>query len=49
MNLKQMVGIKASEYVKDGMIVGLGTGSTAYYRLCNLLWKRCIWNIWLGT
>ena len=33
MNLKQMVGIKASEYVKDGMIVGLGTGSTAYYMI----------------
>lgn len=30
-NLKQMVGIKAAEFVKDGMIVGLGTGSTAYY------------------
>lgn len=28
-----MVGIKASEYVKDGMIVGLGTGSTAYYMI----------------
>ena len=31
MNVKQMVGEKAAEYVKDGMIVGLGTGSTAYY------------------
>ncbi|WEG73368.1 ribose-5-phosphate isomerase RpiA [Vagococcus intermedius] len=31
MNLKQMVGIEAAKYVKDGMIVGLGTGSTAYY------------------
>ncbi|MBO1085705.1 ribose-5-phosphate isomerase RpiA [Enterococcus mundtii] len=31
MNLKQLVGIKAAEFVKDGMIVGLGTGSTAYY------------------
>lgn len=30
-NLKQMAGIKAAEYVKDGMVVGLGTGSTAYY------------------
>lgn len=26
-----MVGYKAAEFVKDGMIVGLGTGSTAYY------------------
>lgn len=31
LNLKQQVGIKAAEYVTDGMIVGLGTGSTAYY------------------
>lgn len=31
MNIKQMVGYKAAEFVKDGMIVGLGTGSTAYY------------------
>lgn len=31
MNIKQMVGEKAAEYVTDGMIVGLGTGSTAYY------------------
>ena len=30
-NLKKMAGIKAAEYVKDGMVVGLGTGSTAYY------------------
>ena len=28
-NLKQLVGEKAAEFVKDGMIVGLGTGSTA--------------------
>ncbi len=31
MNQKQMAGYKAAEYVKDGMLVGLGTGSTAYY------------------
>ncbi len=31
MNLKELVGEKAAEYVKDGMVVGLGTGSTAYY------------------
>lgn len=30
-NLKQQVGIKAAEFVKDGMIVGLGTGSTVFY------------------
>ena len=29
--LKKMAGIKAAEFVNDGMIVGLGTGSTAYY------------------
>ncbi|TVP93298.1 ribose-5-phosphate isomerase RpiA [Alkalibacterium sp.] len=31
MNLKKMVGYKAAEFVRDGMTVGLGTGSTAYY------------------
>lgn len=30
-NLKKLAGIKAAEFVKDGMVVGLGTGSTAYY------------------
>lgn len=30
-NLKQQVGQKAVEFIKDGMIVGLGTGSTVYY------------------
>ena len=30
-NLKKMAGIKAAEFVNDGMVVGLGTGSTAYY------------------
>ena len=39
MNVKQMVGEKAAEYVKEGMIVGLGTGSTAYY-LVEALGKR---------
>lgn len=29
--LKKQAGIKAAEYVTDGMTVGLGTGSTAYY------------------
>lgn len=29
--LKKLAGVKAAEYVTDGMIVGLGTGSTAYY------------------
>lgn len=31
MNLKKMVGIEAAKLIKDGMIVGLGTGSTAKY------------------
>lgn len=31
MNLKEQVGYKAIEFVKDGMVVGLGTGSTVYY------------------
>ena len=30
-NLKKLAGIKAAEFVQSGMIVGLGTGSTAYY------------------
>ncbi len=31
MNAKQMAGYKAAEYVKDGMLVGIGTGSTAHF------------------
>ncbi|MGT2912436.1 ribose-5-phosphate isomerase RpiA [Streptococcus criceti] len=30
-DLKKQAGVKAAQYVKDGMVVGLGTGSTAYY------------------
>ena len=36
MNEKELVGIKAAEYLKDGMVVGLGTGSTAYYTIKKL-------------
>lgn len=36
MNEKELVGIKAAEYIKDGMVVGLGTGSTAYYTITKL-------------
>lgn len=36
MNPKQLVGEKAAEYVEDGMKVGLGTGSTAYYMVMKL-------------
>ena len=30
---KRLAGEKAAEFVKDGMVVGLGTGSTAYYTI----------------
>ncbi|WP_053365398.1 ribose-5-phosphate isomerase RpiA [Bacillus sp. FJAT-27245] len=33
MNEKKAVGEKAAEFVKEGMVVGLGTGSTVYYTL----------------
>ena len=33
MNLKQMAGEKAVEWLEDGMTVGLGTGSTAYWAI----------------
>ena len=29
--LKSLVGKKSVEWIKDGMTVGLGTGSTVYY------------------
>ena len=37
--LKQLVGTKAVEWIKDGMIVGLGTGSTVKY-MVDALGKR---------
>lgn len=33
MNAKQLAGEKAAEWVKDGMTLGLGTGSTVYYTI----------------
>lgn len=36
MNEKQVVGEKAAEYVTDGMVVGLGTGSTVFYTIKKL-------------
>ena len=33
MTEKKNAGIKAAEYIEDNMIIGLGTGSTAYYML----------------
>lgn len=35
-NPKQAVGERATDYVEDGMIVGLGTGSTAYFAIQKL-------------
>lgn len=32
-NEKRLAGIKAASFIKDGMILGLGTGSTAYYTI----------------
>ena len=31
MNQKQIAGEKATDYIKDGMTLGLGTGSTVFY------------------
>jgi ribose 5-phosphate isomerase A len=36
MEEKQLVGEKAAEYVKSGMTVGLGTGSTVYYTIMKI-------------
>jgi ribose 5-phosphate isomerase A len=33
MDKKRIAGEKAADYVKEGMILGLGTGSTAYYAM----------------
>jgi ribose 5-phosphate isomerase A len=30
---KRIAGIKAAEYIEDNMVLGLGTGSTAYYMI----------------
>jgi len=35
-DMKRIAGEKAAEYVKDGMVVGLGTGSTVYYTIMKL-------------
>lgn len=36
MEAKRVAAEKAVEWVKDGMIVGLGTGSTAYWAICKI-------------
>lgn len=33
MNLKQLAGERAVSFVEEGMVVGLGTGATAYYAI----------------
>ncbi len=35
-NIKKLVGVEAAKFVKDGMIVGLGTGSTAAFFVAEL-------------
>ena len=35
MDLKQIAGEYAATFVKDGMKIGLGTGSTAYWTIQN--------------
>jgi ribose 5-phosphate isomerase A len=40
LKLKQQVGFEAAKLVKDGMLVGLGTGSTAAFFIESLA-KRC--------
>jgi ribose 5-phosphate isomerase A len=35
-NLKKIAAGKALEYIKDGMILGLGTGSTAYWAILGI-------------
>jgi len=36
MNSKKRAGEKAVEFINDGMIIGLGTGSTVYYTIVKL-------------
>ncbi|MFS0820887.1 ribose-5-phosphate isomerase RpiA [Bacillus sp. 1P02SD] len=36
MNEKKEVGEKALDYIKDGMVVGLGTGTTVFYTITKL-------------
>lgn len=36
MNIKKLVGEKAADLVQEGMTVGLGTGSTAYWAIMKL-------------
>ncbi|MBU5592794.1 ribose-5-phosphate isomerase RpiA [Clostridium sp. MSJ-4] len=39
MNSKKVAGEKAVEFIKDGMTIGLGTGTTTYYTIVKLAEK----------
>lgn len=49
MNDKQLVAIHATKYVKDGMLVGLGTGSTANYFIEELARRQTEENLKVTT
>ena len=39
-SIKKSVGYKAAEFIENGMLIGLGTGSTAFYFIEKLI-QRC--------
>lgn len=49
MNDKQLVAIHATKYVKDGMLVGLGTGSTANFFIEELARRQTEENLKVTT
>ena len=49
MNDKQLVAIHAAKYVKSGMLVGLGTGSTANYFIEELARRQAEENLQVTT
>lgn len=49
MNDKQLVAIHATKYVKDGMLVGLGTGSTANFFIEELARRQAEQNLKVTT
>ena len=49
MNDKQLVAIHAAKYVQDGMLVGLGTGSTANYFIEELARRQAEENLKVTT
>ncbi|EUJ34759.1 ribose-5-phosphate isomerase A [Brochothrix thermosphacta DSM 20171 = FSL F6-1036] len=40
MNGKQAAGERALDYIEDGMVVGLGTGSTVFYFFTSIVKKK---------